>query len=335
MRILFFGTCDFSAQSLRSIIGSRALSHVEVVTPVPQLSTLPLLDFARRNRLTCHQWSSSHNGYPTSHNFDLGVVVSFGYFIPAPLVKSFPKGMINVHPSLLPLYRGAAPIQHALVNGDAETGVSIIDLHTRSFDAGKLLRQTRYNIDPDSMYADVYQQLALLGGEDLRTVIEGYDMYQTNAKEQDMTFKRKRAPKITKDMALINWTISSARSIYNTYRGISHQFHLHSRVNDDEQSKIIYLEDIQKPDLTRVELQLLATKYPLLLNNWTPGTVFLNSITDTLYIRCGSNNNSRSLDELWLGVRRLNSAVVPSSPISFCKGRRVQQFQQLFLPAPT
>jgi methionyl-tRNA formyltransferase len=95
--------------------------------------------------------------------FDLAVVVSFGYFLPAKLIGSFPRGGVNVHPSLLPKcvlreeftiligtltpwddrYRGAAPIQHTLIAGDKETGVSIIELDSKRFDAGRILNQCR------------------------------------------------------------------------------------------------------------------------------------------------------------------------------------------------
>ena len=81
--------------------------------------------------------------------FDLAVVVSFGYFFPASLIKSFPMGAINVHPSLLPKYRGAAPIYHTLLkerlNNDIkeETGVTIMELHPKEMDAGDIYYQTK------------------------------------------------------------------------------------------------------------------------------------------------------------------------------------------------
>ncbi|KAI9026546.1 formyl transferase [Phycomyces nitens] len=75
--------------------------------------------------------------------FDLGVVVSFGYFIPPHVIKSFEKGAINVHPSLLPKYRGAAPIQHTILGGDEETGVTVQELDDKAFDAGRILSQKK------------------------------------------------------------------------------------------------------------------------------------------------------------------------------------------------
>lgn len=70
-------------------------------------------------------------------------MVSFGYFIPPHIISLFKHGAVNVHPSLLPKYRGAAPIQHAILYGDQETGITIQELDDREFDAGRILAQTK------------------------------------------------------------------------------------------------------------------------------------------------------------------------------------------------
>ncbi|KAI8831724.1 formyl transferase, partial [Chytridium lagenaria] len=76
-------------------------------------------------------------------DYDVAVVVSFRYFLPKELIRFFPHGAFNVHPSLLPRYRGAAPLQHTILNRDKEAGVSIMDLDEEKFDAGRILHQTR------------------------------------------------------------------------------------------------------------------------------------------------------------------------------------------------
>ncbi|RKP37881.1 formyl transferase, partial [Dimargaris cristalligena] len=73
--------------------------------------------------------------------YDMGIVASFGSFIPRRIIEAFPLGMINVHPSLLPKYRGSTPIPTALLNEEPETGVTIQELHPRTIDAGKILLQ--------------------------------------------------------------------------------------------------------------------------------------------------------------------------------------------------
>ena len=97
--------------------------------------------------------------------YNLGVVASFGYFVPAPLLSLLPRGAINVHPSLLPKYRGASPIQTALMNGDTETGVSIIEVHPGAWDLGDILGQERVPISSEVMFRGLHDRLAALGGE--------------------------------------------------------------------------------------------------------------------------------------------------------------------------
>ncbi|RKP27140.1 formyl transferase, partial [Syncephalis pseudoplumigaleata] len=75
--------------------------------------------------------------------FDLAIVVSFGYFLPATVLEAFEWGGLNVHPSLLPRYRGAAPIQHAIIDDVKETGVCVQELDCHQFDAGNLLLSER------------------------------------------------------------------------------------------------------------------------------------------------------------------------------------------------
>jgi methionyl-tRNA formyltransferase len=111
---------------------------------------------------------------------DLAVVVSFGYFMPHRILNQFKLGAVNVHPSLLPRYRGAAPIHHSVLNGDSETGISIIELDRKRFDAGKILKQTVYEIPNHEhvLYQDLYTQLAERGGHELTDVILNFEEYQ-------------------------------------------------------------------------------------------------------------------------------------------------------------
>ncbi|KAI8139306.1 formyl transferase, partial [Fennellomyces sp. T-0311] len=74
-------------------------------------------------------------------DYDLGVVVSFGYFVPSEIIHGLKHGAVNVHPSLLPKFRGAAPIQHTILSGDDVTGVTVQELDDKKFDAGRILAQ--------------------------------------------------------------------------------------------------------------------------------------------------------------------------------------------------
>lgn len=86
---------------------------------------------------------------------DFGVVCSYGYMLPSRLIRRFKSGIIVVHPSLLPKYRGGAPIFHAIANGDSVSGVSYIEVSEHKFDQGSILHQVQCNLDLKANYKEV------------------------------------------------------------------------------------------------------------------------------------------------------------------------------------
>ncbi|KAF3833334.1 hypothetical protein F7725_026999 [Dissostichus mawsoni] len=105
--------------------------------------------FALQNQLPVHSWPP----HSVDGQFDVGVVVSFGCLLPEKLINKFPHGILNVHPSLLPRWRGPAPIFHTIMHGDAVTGVSIIQIRPHRFDVGPLLQQELHQV-PEGCTAD-------------------------------------------------------------------------------------------------------------------------------------------------------------------------------------
>jgi methionyl-tRNA formyltransferase len=101
------------------------------------------------------------------HRFDIGVISSFGYMLPDRIINSFRCGMLNVHPSLLPRYRGAAPIQHAILKGDTVGGVSIITVHPTKIDNGNILLQVPYRFAKHETFASLLVAYGALGGRAL------------------------------------------------------------------------------------------------------------------------------------------------------------------------
>lgn len=142
--VLYFGSDLFSTKCLNALLSkSSAINDVQVVVPFNQ--NQPLTKYALEKGLKFHRappHGSNWLEWKLPGSFDLAIVVSFGYFLPAHLLSQFPKSTINVHPSLLPKYRGSSPIQYSILNKDKETGVSIIELSPISFDSGKILRQS-------------------------------------------------------------------------------------------------------------------------------------------------------------------------------------------------
>ncbi|MFM9905381.1 MAG: methionyl-tRNA formyltransferase [Pyrinomonadaceae bacterium] len=150
----------------------------------------------------------------TSHQADLAVVVAYGRILPETLLNAFPMGAINVHFSLLPKYRGAAPVNWAIVNGETETGVTIIQMDA-GLDTGAILLQRSTRIDPAENAIELMTRLASMGAGLLSETLR--DLRELTTAEQDhenATF----APIMTRDDGLINWNMRAGR-ISNRIRG--------------------------------------------------------------------------------------------------------------------
>ena len=135
---------------------------------------------------------------------DLTVVAAYGRILPRSILDLPPKGCINVHGSILPRHRGAAPIAHAIMAGDAETGVSIMEM-TEEMDAGDVLLVRRTPIAPDDTTGTLGERLAVLGAEAIGEAIDGLHAGTLGAQPQPqegVTF----APKIEREQARLDWT---------------------------------------------------------------------------------------------------------------------------------
>jgi methionyl-tRNA formyltransferase len=172
--------------------------------------------------------STLKNWTMPANTFDLGIVASFGYFLTPNVLEAFREGCINVHPSLLPSYRGASPIQYALLNGDDTTGVSIMDVHPTEFDAGSILLQTKIPIPYRSDFISLSAILARESGRILARVLTNYEMFRSRVIPQEILIKQGHiisyAPKIHRSsfppIALDQMT---AYQIDRRHRSIGHQ----------------------------------------------------------------------------------------------------------------
>lgn len=155
--------------------------------------------------------------HPSHADFaaDIGVVVSFGYFMPASLLSRLRLGAINMHPSLLPSFRGAAPIPHAILSGCTETGVSVIEIHPQRFDSGAVLHQERHAIAEGERCSALRDRLAQAGARAvLQTLSELAARRRTAATQehmiaaaraQDPSWQPPRAPKLHTIQGLLSW----------------------------------------------------------------------------------------------------------------------------------
>ena len=156
--------------------------------------------------------------------YDLGVVASFGYFIPPHIYDLFGLGMINVHPSDLPRWRGAAPLHHTLLAGDEETAVCLIDVHKEAFDRGLLLGRTPLALDHAPDYPTLSAQLAAMGGDLVLDAIRDWNGTLERAVDQE---RREHAPapsharKVTRKDAEIVWDTHTALDVDRRLRAFA------------------------------------------------------------------------------------------------------------------
>ncbi|CAJ0627756.1 8151_t:CDS:2 [Entrophospora sp. SA101] len=237
---------DYSKERKKDVItlynSNSFVKSIEVVIPpehktgrgFKNLTKCPVKLFAEKHNLIIHEaplkalfkdWRVPKPNDNLSSQFDIGVVVSFGYFLTPSILDSFLNGSINVHASLLPKYRGASPIQYAILNGDEETGVTVQELDYRIFDAGRIIRSIKIPIPFNSTYLILENILASKGAELLIDTLSNYNHYKRLASDQDAS-KISKAPKITKVMSEIKWNQMSSLQLDRLYRAISHQIGL-------------------------------------------------------------------------------------------------------------
>jgi methionyl-tRNA formyltransferase len=219
LRIIYFGTPEFAVPSLTAMIQSR--HPVVAVVSQPdrpkgrgqRLTPTPTKEAASSNGIAVLQPSRLKDEAFVDAlrdlNPDLGVVAAYGRILPDALLSVPRLGMINVHASLLPKYRGAAPIQRAVIAGETETGVSIMRVVTE-LDAGPVFAVARQAIGPDDTSVDVERALAALGGALLVDVVDHMAAGRAVEVPQDHP-QATYAPKIAKDEGRIDWSLPAAR----------------------------------------------------------------------------------------------------------------------------
>ena len=227
MRIIFFGTPDFAIPSLK-ILHESSHDVVAVVTaPDKQrgrgrnLSVTPIKQFALDNNITVltpEKLKSEHfeddlrNLKP-----DLFVIVAFR-ILPESIFTMPSKGSFNLHGSLLPKYRGAAPIQWAIINGDKETGLTTFFLE-KKVDTGNIILKEKVIIEDSDNLGTLHDKMSLVGAELVLKTVKLIDLGKIQLKSQNND-EATPAPKINKDTCKINW-FKSALEIHNLIRGLS------------------------------------------------------------------------------------------------------------------
>ncbi|MFA6427386.1 MAG: methionyl-tRNA formyltransferase [Candidatus Magasanikbacteria bacterium] len=225
IKTVFFGTHNFAETILEGIANSP-LFDVQLVITQPdrpvgrkqELQVPPAKLLAQKYNIPVEQPASLKNFKFQISNFKLSIVAQYGLLIPPHILNAPQHGTINVHTSLLPKYRGASPIQSALINGETETGVTIMKMDV-GLDTGPILLQKSLIIDPDDTYTDLDKKLAVLGVQGLEEAIPQYIEGKLNPVPQDDS-KATTCKQLSRDDGRIDWNKTS-QEIYNLYRGLT------------------------------------------------------------------------------------------------------------------
>jgi methionyl-tRNA formyltransferase len=288
--VIFFGTPAFAVPSLDALIRSghqvaavvsqpdRRKGRGQHLVPTPtkvvaQAAGIPVIQPTRIKDEAFLQQIRDLKP-------DLGVVVAFGRILPDALLAIPRLGMINVHASVLPRYRGAAPIQRAVMAGDAETGVTIMRVETE-LDAGPTFAVATVPIPLDATSGQVETTLADLGAALLLPVVDDLAAGRAVETPQDHT-RATLAPKITKDEGGIDWT-QPATVVHNRVRGLQPWPLASTRLAGE---RLV---------LRRTAPGVRSAFPPITPGDLTPGTI-VRAHGDELVVACGGGTALRVLE---------------------------------------
>ncbi len=228
MRIVFMGTPEFAVPSLEALLSSsvqvvgvvcqpdrpKGRGHQLVAPPVKLVAERAGIPVLQPLKIRTPEFLQSLSSWQP----DVIAVAAYGRILHAPILQLPPMGCVNVHGSLLPRYRGAAPVQWAVINGETETGITTM-LMDEGMDTGAMLLQEKLEILPEDTAGTLAPRLAALGGRlliDTLTQLKAGTLPPTKQDDQQATM----APLLKKEDGLVDWTMS-ARSLTNRVRGLS------------------------------------------------------------------------------------------------------------------
>jgi methionyl-tRNA formyltransferase len=226
MRVVFMGSPEFAVPCLRALAGAHEVVLVVSQPDKPagrggQLTAPAVKVAAQELGLPVIQPRSAKTGElrdaMVATGAELAVVVAYGKILPKPVLDALPRGCINVHASILPRYRGAAPVQWSVIHGDPETGVAIMQLD-EGMDTGPVLLERRVTIDPDETSGELLARLAPIGAAALLEAIDGLAQGTLVAQAQDHALAT-HAPMLAKSDGAIDFA-QPAKLVAARIRGV-------------------------------------------------------------------------------------------------------------------
>ncbi len=224
-KILYFGN-EQLAQGIKaktpifdSLLADERYEICALILPKAHIrKPFPITIKAQEANIEIRQVQTGAELLPIINEYqpEVGILAAFGKLVPESAINAIPSGILNIHPSLLPKYRGTTPIETALLNGDTTTGVSIMRL-AKKMDAGNILAQETVNITNSTTKQSLYEELSKLGAKLLLDVLPGVlakNAPETTQNDAEATFTQK----LSKDLALLKPAEKAAQTLYNEVR---------------------------------------------------------------------------------------------------------------------
>lgn len=290
LNVLFMGTPDFAEESLKSLLEAN-YNIIGVVTNPDKpkgrgmkMVYSPVKEYAIEKNLKIYQPEKVRNNTEFINeikelNPDVICVVAYGKILPKEILDIPKYGCINVHASLLPKYRGAAPIQWAVLNGDEETGVTTMYMDI-GMDTGDIIEVEKTKIGKEETTGQLWDRLSKMGGKLLVETLKKIEEGTATRTKQSVNFTM--APMLNKEMAKINWKEKTAEEIHNLVRGLNPIMGAYTFLN----GKKIKLWKVK----VRTENELLELfpeleEYLFKVKDLMPGTIMFASDKKGLFVK--------------------------------------------------
>lgn len=267
LNILFMGTPDFAKESLESIYNA-GYNIIGVVTNPDRpkgrgmkMIASPVKEYAVSKNIPIYQPLKVKNNIEfideiKALNPDIICVVAYGRILPKEILEIPKYGCINVHGSLLPKYRGAAPIQWAVINGEEKTGITTMYMDV-GMDTGDMILKEEVEIGKDETTGELWNRLSKIGGELLVKTIKLIEQGKAPREKQNEDFSM--APMLNKEIAIIDWENKKAIEIKNLVRGLNPIMGAYTFVND-KKIKLWKVNVIENKEFTQLYGEELLNK---------------------------------------------------------------------------
>jgi len=314
MRVVFMGTPDFAVGTLKAIIEAghdvaavvtqpdkpRGRSKSLVFSPVKEEAVAHGITVLQPERARDEAFVEELRTY----NADVIVVVAFGQLLPASIINMPRYGCINVHASLLPKYRGAAPIQWSVLNGDKETGVTTMYMDI-GMDTGDMILTEKVKIGEDETTGELWNRLSKIGANLLVETLKQIENGTAPRIPQGDNFTL--APMLDKEMSKIDWQNKSALEIKNLVRGLNPIMGAYTFLNG-KKIKFWKVDVAKSTEITAEGLKICKN-----------GTVIVSNVKDGIFIKTKKGI---------LKVLEIQGENARKMPISdFLRGNPIEEFE--------